>query len=236
MLIINPFTAISLYKKIPALKPLVTTALRLITIPTNKGWQFRRVIVLILGVLLVLCMLRHCTGKRAGAGWKSKGIIASDTLWLKPDTVVLFDTVFPPPEIRWRTLAPPAPEVVEKIVVVRDTVYINAYTDSVVTDSINIYYALKTRGELITIDLGWKLNFPIVNTNTTVTEKQRVTNKVYTNGLFLVAATGGSKDEFQFGIGATFVSRRLWLAGYKYFPIQRAHVIEGGVRLWGKRK
>jgi hypothetical protein len=104
-----------------------------------------------ISILIVFTTLGFFTGKCS----KSKTVL-QDTAWLKPDTILKYDTIRPQAEIKWLP-----GKVVYIPISVKDTT--RTYEDSIEDKNLKIYVRemITNKGELTGRDVGYKLFVPL---------------------------------------------------------------------------
>ena len=109
------------------------------------------------------------------------------------------------------------------------------YADSLRIDSTSIvYYSDTVLGKKLTYRLTYKgkpyvkIIKESIHDSTIYIEK----SKIYTHGLYAIADVGGNLAQFNYSIGADYISKKKWSAGYRYGINQKTHNIKIGYKLF----
>lgn len=163
-------------------------------------------LVVLLGVIILLSFR------------KPKEIIKTDTIY-KTDTVevvtVKYDTI-------WKTKTETKIVKVPEYIIVDDST--KQYSDTVKFDSLDVYYSLKTTGNLKDIQIGYSLTQPMVTK--VVEHTKTITNTVirYRNGLYIGGEIGGNSEVFNFSPKVDLRINK-WNYSYRYGVTDKTHNI-----------
>ena len=156
-----------------------------------------------IGIVLavVLLILAFNFGKKKGsAGTADLKRQIDSIIALPPDTVTVWDTIFPEPEIYWYAREVPVP------VPVPDQPEVNTYQDSLINEDIAVYVNDRIKGILLDRAIGYELFIPKTITETvTITEQVpvMVPLPVARNGVLFGAGLGGGQ-QFAWSIGMAY--------------------------------
>lgn len=126
-------------------------------------------------------------------------------------------------------LPKPVPEVGDTLT--------NNYSDSLVKKDINVWYKFKVRGILLDRTWSYKPTFNIVKEIDSIFVPKIINNiQLVTtpqNGLYLYGLAGGNANNFLFGAGFDFITKKETELGYFYqrFGSQGFHNVKLGVKL-----
>jgi len=173
---------------------------------------------------IVLLIFTYNFGKRQGDTEIKRQI--DSIMAIPPDTIIVTDTIFPEPEIKWvfKEVFVPVP--------VPDKPGLNTYQDSLVNDELAIYVNDTVQGYLLNREIGYKLFVPKIITKTSTIFEQVpviVQEPVSMNGVLIGSGIGGGnaftwsvggaykKGRSQFGVDyLRFNNTSNWLISYKY--------------------
>ena len=104
---------------------------------------------------------------------------------------------------------------------------LNVYNDTITDTNIVIFISDLVVGERLNTTLKYRLKVPqkIITTNT-------ITKTKIKSGLFLNTRIGGSKEQFNFGPGLQFISKKGKLVGYDYNIMNNTHNLTVGIKLF----
>lgn len=178
-----------------------------------------------LGALLTILLLKQC----------SSPVPTLDEAVTKSDTVIVHDTVFPDPIINKIYVKVNGP-VKEVSVIKYDSTICRlnrVYQDSLVDSNLVVYYKDSVNGVLLDKEMAYKLKVPLkIHSTTTITDSVLIPVKSYKNGLYLFGEVGGNKSSFNYSVGASFVSKKNYMLGYRYGVVGSTHNIHFGVKIF----
>lgn len=200
--------------------------------------------------VLLLCLLPFMCN-RQGCGSAGKGgevvgrdtvretdtvtIVRTDTLW--QDRVVYLPTSKPSPLPRPR----PKPDSVETGIAAEDGATaesgLNVYKDSAQDETVKIGYTAFVKGTLDSLQLFYQLLAPKTVTNTvetTITNTNTVTEKMYLNGFYLGGAALVDWQGSDAEISAMLTLKGGGAVGYSYGVLRKSHRLSAMYRLFPK--
>jgi len=176
-----------------------------------------------LGALLCFLLLRTCTPAPPIPKTIHHEVVILDTLW--PDTVFKNIIVEVPGPVRT------IPVTVFDSSACRFT---RVYADSLVDSNLVITYRDSIVGILLDKKISYRLKGPLrVELTRTIIDSIPFMVKVPANGIYGSVEAGFDKLlPINLSIGADFLSKKRWGAGYRYDFLQRTHNVSGKLRLF----
>ena len=180
----------------------------------------------LLFVLLAL-MIRQCDSARNNDS-RANTIHTErhDTLYLPGDTVWLDTIIYKPYPVYTQASTPEQKAA-------NDCDSVRAYSDSLRIDSTSIvYYSDTVLGKKLTYRLTFSGKPYTRQITNTITDSIPYPVRSFQSGLYAIADAGGSLTQFNYSIGADYISKKKRSAGYRYGINQKMHKIKTGYKLF----
>jgi len=186
-------------------------------------------IIVVLGIgLLYFIFVREC--KR-----DPSKILVDKVVWdsiqalANKSPIIKIDTVIKPGKPIYIYIDKPIVTIDPKDTTVKE------FKHAIENDTVHIYSKLKLRGELISYSLMYTPMITTITVENTIYVPKIIDRPVTVSkkGIYLYGITGGNQNQFLFGLGVDFITKKNTIFGYQYqrFGSKNIHSIKVGFKI-----